>query len=636
MNDYGITCDCGCMEHCSHKDKVGNGVFRHFYLDFVKIFISLVLIICGFLTDDVLSFVFFLVSAIVLGYKVVYLSIKGMVSKNIFNENTLMVIASVVAFFIGESIEGTLIIFLYSLGGLLEDVATFNAKIKIAGLSELQTSIAHLVNSEGMIDVSPNEITIGSILEIRQGEKVPIDSVVIAGNSEFDTKFITGESSLSEKGYGDKVYSGFINVGAPILVKTTKLHCDSTVEKMISLVGEANERKSKNQNFVTKFAKIYTPIIIIISLIIALIVPIFDDFNFLLWIRKALSFIVISCPCALVISVPLAYFVGIGNLAKNGVLVKGSKFIEKLSKVKIFAFDKTGTITAGHLCVKDVQIDDIYDKETILKYVVSLEGKSNHPIAKGIVSYYKKIKPCKVFDFQEVVGNGIIAKIDDKTIKIGNYNFIKQSCQIEKDANDLCTVVYICIDDTYVGKILLEDKIKPECINAIKSLKKNGILQTIMFSGDKKLVANEVGKKVGIDRIYSELLPQDKLTCLNNLKDNSKGFCAYVGDGVNDLLVLSNADVGISMGCLGSDIAIENSDMIILDDNLLKLSFSLKMAQSIQKTVIFNMCFALFSKFAIMALSLFLTVPIWLVMFGDVGVMLICVLNSLRLSLKKI
>jgi len=633
MEHYGITCDCGCME--SRKETKGKSAIKEFLFEIIKLLVSSFLVVIGLITQNEISLIGYILSSILLGYQIVFKCFRSIKKKDFFNENTLMLIASIVSFVIGEYLEGTLIIFLYSLGNLLEDVATFNTKSKIAGLKELQCSIVHFVNEKGIEDMPPNQIKIGSILEVRQGEKIPIDGEILGASGEFDTKFITGESNLSVIKNGEQVFSGYVNVGSPILLRTTKLFCDSAVEKMISLVSIANERKSKSQKTISKFAKIYTPIIILLAVLICIIPPFFDNYNYLVWIHKSLSFLVISCPCALIISVPLAYFVGIGTLAKNGILIKGSKFIEILSKIKCFVFDKTGTLTKGYLSVKSIEIEKEFNVEEVLQYVVSIESKSNHPIAKAIVRKFNDIKILKLDSIKEIVGQGIIARIEDKEIKIGNIDFIGKDLIKEQNMNEILTTIYICIDNKFVGKILVEDQVKEESKLAIRRLKEIGIKKTIMLSGDKENVANIVGEKVGIDKVFSQLLPQDKLDCLQKIRNEEKTSCGYVGDGVNDLLVLNASDIGISMGALGSDIAIENSDMVILDDNLLKIPYSLRTARSIQKTVIFNIVFSLFCKFSIMIFSLFMTVPIWLVMFADVGVMLICVLNSLRLSLKK-
>lgn len=635
MKDYGITCDCGCQDNVNEKDEKRKGIFLFYIFDIIKLFISLILIVIGLIVDNEISIIFYIISSILLGYKLMFSCIKQIRQKNIFNENFLMLIASIVAYLIGEHIEGTLIIFLYCLGAFLEDVATYNTKTKIVGLSELRTEIVHFVNEKGIFDKCPSEIPIGSIIEVRHGEKIAIDGIIIGQSGEFDTKYITGESVYSVKKHGEQVYSGFINVGSPVLIKTTKLFADSTVEKMIDLVSNANSNKSNRQKFITRFAKIYTPIILILCFLLAVVPPLIDDYNFFKWIHKALSFLVISCPCALVISVPLAYFVGIGVLAKNGILIKGSKYIETLFKVKTFIFDKTGTITSGNLSVIGHEFNKDIDNEKIIEYIVSIESKSNHPISRAILNCFNDVKRHKANDIEEIAGLGIKGKINDDIIKIGNRSFVGEVLEIEKDNDEQVTTIYVSINENIVGKIFLKDLIKKESEIAIKQLKAMGIEKMIMLSGDNEKVAKNIGEKVNMDEIYFELLPQDKLNHLSNIQKQSKNFCAYVGDGINDMLCLKNADIGIAMGGLGCDLAIENSDMVILDDNLTKLPFAKKVAKAVQKTTIFNIVFSLLFKFLIMLLSIIFAIPTWLVMFGDVGVMLIAVLNSLKNGLIK-
>ena len=541
-----------------------------------------------------------------------------------------MIVASIVAFVLGESFEGAFIILLYTIGEFLEHVATDNSRKKIAGLSELQTVVVHLVNKDGVKNVSPEEVTIGSILEIKKGERIPIDGVIFKGNAEVDTKAITGESNYAYLKRGEKVYSGAINVGNPIIIRTTKLYKDSTVSRIIDMVEGATAKKAKSQKFITSFAKIYTPIIAILTVLISIIPPLFDEMNFIKWIYKGLSFLVTSCPCALVISVPLAYFIGIGSMAKRGVLIKGSSYMETLSKVNVAIFDKTGTITTGDFNVTQIKIFDAYDKKEVLDYLYAIEEKSNHPISKAIV----KCIPKSSFitnKVNEMSGLGIYGEINGKKIFVGNHKLMRQK-KVKISENIEGAVIYIAIEFVCVGYVVLEDLIKPNAKSTMKTLKRLGVKKSFIVSGDKKEIADRVGKIVGVNKVYSELLPQEKVNIVNKFKEEKNASIMFIGDGINDSPSLAIADVGIAMGGLGSEIAIESADVVIMDDDINKVALAMKAAKKIRKTIVQNIFGSLFIKFTIMVLSITFSLPIWLAMFADVGCMLLAVVNSLKNS----
>ena len=628
--DDGLSCGCG---NCHEKIKVksSKSIVSKYSAEIIKILISTVFIVLGFvIKTKSFPIIFFCVSALVCGIELLLDCFKNIFKGKVFNEQTLMIVASIVAFVLGESFEGAFIILLYTIGEFLEHVATDNSRKKIAGLSELQTAVVHLVTKDGVKDVSPEEVTIGSILEIKKGERIPIDGVIFKGNAEVDTKAITGESNYAYLKRGEKVYSGAINVGNPIIIRTTKLYKDSTVSRIIDMVEGATAKKAKSQKFITSFAKIYTPIIAILTVLISTIPPLFDEMNFIKWIYKGLSFLVTSCPCALVISVPLAYFIGIGSMAKRGVLIKGSSYMETLSKVNVSIFDKTGTITTGDFKVTKIKIFDSYNKKEVLDYLYAIEEKSTHPISKAIVKSLPKLSLI-ANNVNEMSGLGIYGEINGKKIFVGNHKLMRQK-KVKISENIEGAVIYIAIDLVCVGYVVLEDLIKPNAKSTMETLKRLGVKKNFIVSGDKKEIADRVGKIVGVNKVYSELLPQEKVNIVNKFKEEKNASIMFVGDGINDSPSLAIADVGIAMGGLGSEIAIESADVVIMDDDINKVALAMKAAKKIRKTIVQNIFGSLFIKFTIMVLSLVISLPIWLAMFADVGCMLLAVVNSLKNS----
>ncbi len=627
----GLSCGCGCCEVKVNKlnEIKEKRILSLFKADIIKLIISFVLLILALIFKEykIISNILYIASVLTSGYELIIKCTKNISKGKFFDETTLMLIASVTAFVIGEVFEGAFIIFLYNLGEFLESVATTSSRRKISGLTKLKAYNVHHFSAMGVEDVEPSAVKIGEMIEVRKGERIPIDGILLGGTCELDMKAITGESNYYTINSGEEVYSGAINVGNSIVVKTTKLYKDSTVERIISLVEGANFKKAKSQKFITSFARVYTPIIAVLAILIALVPPLFDGMMYLKWIYKALSFLVVSCPCALVISVPLAYFVSIGNLAKKGVLVKGSSILEKLSNVDGVIFDKTGTITEGNFSVEKVVFENNYGQEIIERLAI-LENFSNHPISKCIVSNFgvnKKIQPTNL---EELTGLGIKGIVDGYQIIAGNHSLVSQyNLNIEKEEY-VGTIIYVLQDGVLCAKVYLVDKIKGQSFSIISEFKKMGIKHTAIISGDKREIVECVGKSIGVESLYAEKLPEEKLSCLKSIKENLK-TTVYVGDGINDSPCLAISDVGIAMGGLGSEIAVENSDVVILDDDIGKLPMIIKQAKKVKRTVLTNIIMSLAVKLIIMALGIIFMMPVWVAMLGDVGVMLLAVVNSL-------
>ncbi|MBE5749982.1 MAG: cadmium-translocating P-type ATPase [Clostridiales bacterium] len=631
----GLSCGCGhCHDEHNCTESIKNKrILREYLFDIVKIITSFTLFVITYLfvQKEIVSLILYILSALIVGHQLIIAFVKDAIKGDLFNENTLMFIASVAAFCIGYQTEGVLIILLFNLGELLENIATLSSKRKIAGLSKIRSTVVHLIDKHGVCDVEPESVKVGSVLEVKKGELVPIDCTLLAGVAMLDVKTVTGESKVYNAVVGNEIYSGSINLGDPIVVKTTKLYKDSTVERIISMVEGSISKKAKSQKFITSFAKVYTPIIAVLALLVSTVPAFFDDMNFYKWIYKGLSFLVISCPCALVISVPLAFFVGIGGLAKKGILVKGSNCIELLANTEVVVFDKTGTLTKGNLKVSRVLIENGFSADEIKAYALSVEEKSNHPISVAIVEEFKGGKRYSVDSLKEIVGLGLTSSIENKNISVGNLRLMEMvGVEIKEEIEE--TVVYVSVNNKLAGRIYFEDEIKHNARQAILSLKKVGVKNCFMLSGDKKLISEKVGRELELDAVYFEQLPEQKVDRIKEIKSNSYGKVVYCGDGINDTPSLATADVGISMGKLGSEIAVDSSDVVILDDNLEKLSVIIKHSKKIRSTVIQNIVGSLFVKFFIMLLSIFITLPIFVSMLADVGVMLLAVLNSLKNS----
>lgn len=631
-----FSCGCGNCDAKVCEIKRGNLSVKEFFceygLNIFKIFISAILLLIGVIIplDSVVKVIIYSVAAFICGYELIVKCFKHLIKKEWFDENTLMLIAVITAFCIGECVEGVLVVILYSVGELFEEIATDNSRRKIAGLSKLKSSVVRVMTKDGLVEMSPEQVKIGSFVEVRQGDRVPIDGILISATCEFDLKAITGESKYYSAENGDVVYSGAINVGNPIIIKTTKKHSESTVEKIIAMVEGSMAKKAKSQKFITAFAKVYTPIVVMCAIVIAFFPPFFDGMHFVKWLYKSLSFLVISCPCALVISVPLAFFVGIGSLAKCGVLVKGSSYIESLSKVDTVIFDKTGTLTKGNFKIKSVETYEDYKINEVMAYAKALEQKSSHPIAKAIDEYEIIHTKCETENVEEFAGRGVKGTVDGKVIIVGNEKFMEEN-KIEFCVLDfLGTVVYVAIDGVLTARIFIADEIKENAKTSMERLRNENVKNLIMLSGDNEKIAKNVGEKLGMDKVYYELLPDQKVEKLNDTIECTNGIVAYVGDGINDSPALARADVGISMGGLGSEIAIDSSDVVIMDDNISKIPTALKFSKKIRRTVLQNIVGSITVKILIMIISVIINLPIWIAMFADVGVMLLAVLNSLK------
>ncbi|HCH74096.1 MAG TPA: cadmium-translocating P-type ATPase [Clostridiales bacterium] len=629
--DDGLDCGCeSCREKSAKRKEKGEGFFAEYGAEIIKILLSAIVLILAVTlpVGETVQLIMCIASLIICGYEVIINCFKNIFKGNIFDENFLMTLASVVALCIGERFEGALIVILYSFGELLEDIATDSSRKRIAGLSELKSDSVRVILSSGVTEVSPEEVEVGTLIEIRKGDRVPLDGVLVGADAEFDLKAVTGESKPYHVKDGESVYAGAINIGAPVVMRTTKKYEDSTVARIISLVEGANAKKAKTQKFITTFSKYYTPTVVGIAVLLAFVPPLFDSMNFVKWILKALNFLVISCPCALVISVPLGFFVGIGSLSKKGVLVKGSNYIDVLSAVNVTVFDKTGTLTKGNFKVEKIVAENGFTEDDIKNSVAPIESSSSHPIAKSITEYCAGFKTSAI-NVEEIAGKGMKGNVNGKTVYVGNAALMADLGLTVSDGGYSGTVIYVAENSKFAGKILIYDEIKETSVEAIKLLKKYGVKKTVMISGDNAQVCRAVGEKVGIDEVYSGLLPDQKADKLSEIIASANGKVLYAGDGINDAPSLAMADVGVAMGGLGSESAIESADVVVMDDNALKIPLSIKYSRRIRRKVKENIIGSLAIKFAIMVLSVVFTLPIWVAMIADVGVMLLAVANSL-------
>ena len=567
-------------------------------IDLIRFSVSAVMVIITLLVSmsDIAKLIISIAAALISGYKVLFECAEHIIHGDFLDENALMLIASVVAFILGEYFEGVFIIVLFGVGEMLEDVASDRAREKIAALSELKEVKVRLKDGKS---VDPETVPVGTLIEIFKGERVIIDGVLMTGDAELDLKAVTGESRIYAIEKGKEVYGGAINLGDSIIVKTTKLFKDSTVERIVAMVEGANAKKAKSQKFISKFAKIYTPVVVLLAVGIAFLPTLLFGKDLSEFVYKALSFLIVSCPCALVISVPLGYFVGIGALSKHGVLIKGSSVIDELAEVKTFVFDKTGTLTKGELSVDKVFTYGNYKKEEILSYAASVERHSTHPIGKAIAEFAKDLPLVKVTDVKEVGGKGLISNANGKEIKVGNAKFVFATDNSDTDS----TCVYVAIDGEIAGKITLNDKLKDNARKVVKELSDSCVTIAIL-SGDNKETAERIGKELNIDNVYSELLPEEKVEHLKKIKSLEKGKVAYVGDGINDSPCIAEADVGIAMGAIGSEISIETADAVILNDDLYSVVRAKKHSRRVKRVVFSNVFGSIFVKVSIMVLAL--------------------------------
>lgn len=576
----------------------------------------------------------FFISYIIVGLEVLKEAVEHILKGKIFDENFLMSIATIGAFAIGECPEAVAVMLFYQIGEFFQNYAINKSKKSIAELMDIRPEYANIIRNDKQEKISPSDVKIGEIIIIKPGEKVPLDGIVVEGNTLLDTKTLTGESMPREILEGSEVLSGCININGVIKVKVTKEYSESTVNKILDLVENASNKKSKSENFITKFAKYYTPTVVIIALFLACIPPLFiSNTSFMEWVYRALSFLVVSCPCALVISIPLSFFGGIGGASKMGILIKGSNYLEALSNIEIAVFDKTGTLTKGVFEVQKIEAVDI-SKEELLEIVCYAETYSNHLISKSIKEVYgKKVEKTKIIKTEEISGLGIVANIENKNVLVGNEKLLEKY-NIKFDKNDsIGTILYVAIDNKYAGYILIADKEKEDSENTIKELKTNNIKQIVMLTGDRKKVGEAVAKKMGIDEVYTELLPDGKVKKIEELlrKKSEKGKLAFVGDGINDSPVLAISDIGIAMGELGADSAIEAADVVIMTDEPSKLIKAIKLSKKTMRIVRENIIFAIGVKIAVLILSALGISNMWQAVFADVGVSIIAVINALRM-----
>ena len=612
----------------------------------VRIIISFVLVVVfsQLPVEGYLRFGLFMIPYLIIGYDILKKAFKGIRNKQVFDENFLMAVATIGAILLGDYTEGTAVMLFYQIGELFQSYAVGRSRRNISELMDIRPDYANVENNGELEQVDPDEVAIGTIIIVQPGEKVPIDGVITEGTSTLNTSALTGESLPRSAKVGDEVISGCINMTGLLKIRTTKEFGESTVSKILELVENSSSRKSKSENFISKFAKYYTPAVCYGALALALLPPIvllimgkpamWGD-----WIYRALTFLVISCPCALVISIPLSFFAGIGGASNQGVLVKGSNYLETLAQTKYVVFDKTGTMTQGVFEVSGIHHNEMSD-EKLLEYAALAECSSSHPISKSLQKAYgKPVDRNRVTDIEEISGNGVIAKVDGVSVAVGNAKLMNRLGIAYQECHHVGTVVHMAVDGRYAGHILISDIIKPHAKEAIAELKKAGISRTVMLTGDSKRVADQVAAELGIDEVYSELLPADKVTKVEKLLDKktAKEKLAFVGDGINDAPVLSRADIGIAMGALGSDAAIEAADIVLMDDDPLKISKAIKIARKCIRIVYENIYFAIGIKVLCLILGAIGIANMWMAIFADVGVMIIAVLNAIRaLFVKKL
>lgn len=582
--------------------------------------------------------VLYLIPYFVIGYDILRKAFKGILNKQVFDENFLMAIATVGAMLLGEFKEGVAVMLFYQIGELFQSCAVGKSRRNIAALMDIRPDYANIIVDGQIEQVDPDDVEIGTEIVVNPGEKVPIDGIITEGNTTLNTSALTGESVPRDAKVGEEVISGCINMTGAIKLKTTKEFGDSTVSKILDLVENSSMKKSRSENFITKFARYYTPAVCYGALALAILPPIvrlimgmspdFPD-----WIIRALTFLVISCPCALVISIPLSFFGGIGCASSNGILVKGSNYLEELSKTKYIVFDKTGTLTKGVFEVNKIYPAKDFDKKTLLYFAAYAESGSSHPISQSLKKAYgEKIDLEKVNNIEEIAGHGVQADVDGKKVSAGNIKLMKKLGINPSDEHDEGTIVFVAVDGVYAGCITISDIIKPTTKMAIAELKKNGMKKTVMLTGDSKKVADKVATEIGIDMVRSELLPGDKVEQVEKLlaEKGDKEALAFVGDGINDAPVLSRADIGVAMGALGSDAAIEAADVVLMDDDPAKIALAMKISKRTLEIVRENIIFALAIKAICLVLGALGIANMWVAIFADVGVMVLAVLNATR------
>lgn len=591
-----------------------------------------------------LRFLLFMIPYLIIGYDILKKAWKGILNKQVFDENFLMAIATVGAIILGEYVEGVAVMLFYQIGELFQSYAVGKSRRNISELMDIRPDYANIMQDGKLCKVDPDEVETGSIIFVQPGEKIPIDGIIEEGEAALNTGALTGESLPREVRAGDEVISGCINLSGVLKIRTIKEFGESTVSKILELVENSGARKSRSENFISRFARVYTPAVCYGALALALLPPIIRmifgmEPDFSDWIYRALTFLVISCPCALVISIPLSFFAGIGGAGREGILVKGSNYLEALAQTGYVVFDKTGTMTQGVFEVKDIAAKEM-PKEKLLEYAALAESYSSHPISKSLQKAYgKEPDLSRLGEVEEISGNGVLANVDGHTVAAGNQKLMKRQNIVCEECHQAGTVVHVAVDGVYGGYILIADRLKPHAKEAVRELDKAGVRQCVMLTGDSAFAAKEAAEELGITQVFSELLPEDKVAKVEELllKKKEKEKLAFVGDGINDAPVLSRADIGIAMGALGSDAAIEAADIVLMDDDPLKIAKAIKISRKCIRIVYQNIYFAIGIKLLCLILGALGIANMWLAIFADVGVMVLAVLNAIRaLSVKKL
>lgn len=600
----------------------------------LRIILSVVLLIAAVLipAEGVWELILFLLPYLVIGYDILWRAVRNIAHGQVFDENFLMTIATIGALCLGDYAEGVFVMLFYQVGEFFQSYAVGRSRKSISALMDIRPDYANIEKDGALVQVDPEEVSVGDIIVVKAGEKVPLDGVVSEGSSSLDTAALTGESLPRTVDAGGSVISGCINQTGLLRIRVTKPFGESTVSKILDLVENASTKKAKAENFITKFARYYTPVVVIAAVLLAVLPPLIIGGNWGEWIERALIFLVISCPCALVISIPLSFFGGIGGASKKGILVKGASYLEALSETETVVFDKTGTLTKGTFRVTAVHPDEISEAD-LVEYAALAESYSDHPISRSLKEAYgKETDSSRITEAKELAGHGIEAKVDGKTVTVGNSKLMESVSIPWHDCHLTGTVVHVAVDGAYAGHIIISDEIKPDSAAAIKGLKENGVRKTVMLTGDSKAVGESVAKELGLDSVYTELLPADKVGKVEELLTQTagKGKLAFVGDGINDAPVLSRADIGIAMGALGSDAAIEAADIVIMDDQPSKIPMAIRHSKRTLKIVKQNIVFSLIVKAAVLVIGALGLTNMWTAIFADVGVMVLAVLNATR------
>ncbi|MEK6264498.1 MAG: heavy metal translocating P-type ATPase [Clostridium sp.] len=617
--------------HNHSNEEEGNNKSKFIRFSIGIVFFTIAII---FKLDYLVEFALFFISYLLIGGPVLFVAVRNILRGQVFDENFLMALATVGAFSIGEFAEGVGVMLFYQIGEFFQDVAVNKSRKSITALMDIRPDYANKKVSGEFIKVDPEEVQIGDIIIVKPGEKVPLDGIVIEGKSLLDTAALTGESAPRGVKTGDEILAGCINKNGLLTIEVAREFGQSSLAKILDLVQNASNKKAPTENFITKFARYYTPIVVACATAVAILPPLLiPGATFSQWIYRALVFLVVSCPCALVISIPLGFFGGIGGASKSGILVKGGNYLEALNSVEVVVFDKTGTLTKGVFKVTEMHTENEISSEELLEYAAFTESYSNHPIATSIVKAYgKDISKDDISDFYEIAGKGIKAKVKGKYVLAGNSKLMDSENIAYTKSESVGTVIYVAITKKYAGSIVISDEIKEDSIDAINSLKAMGVKKIVMLTGDNKDIALSIGESLGVDEVYSELLPHEKVEKLEEIdrQKSSKGKIVFVGDGINDAPVLARADIGIAMGGVGSDAAIEAADIVIMTDEPSKIAEAIKIAKKTKKIVMQNIVFALSVKIVILILAVFGISTMWEAVFGDVGVALIAVLNSMR------